>query len=258
MAPPQAQMLPPPGPAADDAGDDSFGFFSDDDAFLACVDMGEGDLGRPIDFEEGAGGSTVSSGDEAPEAAPQPDPKQPDDRYGPMGLGRTGQSVRPAAQQQWGAMNPPPNLPQQQKAYVAAAGVSNVAPRSGPEKPISGGSTAPSRPNDNRAPSTAGSASRLLAIANNSRSGASTSNQNQKPSPQNEITGAASASGSGPTGAPPPARRPSTPSVGGFHFPPGMPVRTSSCAFSLANPGLRRRIRSCKITPNHRPQYCRV
>ncbi|KAJ7855729.1 hypothetical protein B0H14DRAFT_2579198 [Mycena olivaceomarginata] len=46
----QMQPRPVPGPAADadDAGDDSFGFFLDDDAFLACVDVGEGDLGQPI------------------------------------------------------------------------------------------------------------------------------------------------------------------------------------------------------------------
>ncbi|KAJ7796980.1 hypothetical protein B0H14DRAFT_2619425 [Mycena olivaceomarginata] len=46
----QMQPRPVPGPAADadDAGNDSFGFFLDDDAFLACVDVGEGDLGQPI------------------------------------------------------------------------------------------------------------------------------------------------------------------------------------------------------------------
>ncbi|EGO29616.1 hypothetical protein SERLADRAFT_405547 [Serpula lacrymans var. lacrymans S7.9] len=35
--------------------EDSFHFYSDDDAFLAAVDLGEGDLGRPIVFEEGVG-----------------------------------------------------------------------------------------------------------------------------------------------------------------------------------------------------------
>ncbi|KAF9239837.1 hypothetical protein BU15DRAFT_46348 [Melanogaster broomeanus] len=37
-------------------GDESFNLNSEDDAFLAAVDLGEGDLGRPIDFEEGLGG----------------------------------------------------------------------------------------------------------------------------------------------------------------------------------------------------------
>ncbi|KAJ7032047.1 hypothetical protein C8F04DRAFT_1040950, partial [Mycena alexandri] len=51
--PPQAQMqiMQTKPPHAEDEAE-SFGFFSDDDAFLACVDMGEGDLGRPIEYEE--------------------------------------------------------------------------------------------------------------------------------------------------------------------------------------------------------------
>ncbi|KAL4263815.1 RAD52 family protein [Pleurotus pulmonarius] len=40
--------------------DESFGFLSDDDAFLAAVDLGEGDLGRPIDPDEGLGGPALS------------------------------------------------------------------------------------------------------------------------------------------------------------------------------------------------------
>jgi DNA repair and recombination protein RAD52 len=40
----------------------SFSFNSDDDAFFAAVDLGEGELGRPIDFEEGTGGISLSEG----------------------------------------------------------------------------------------------------------------------------------------------------------------------------------------------------
>ncbi|KAF8842441.1 hypothetical protein BDN67DRAFT_965772 [Paxillus ammoniavirescens] len=56
--------VPPQANAADDYqvdlpgvgdGEDSFHINSEDDAFLAAVDLGEGDLGRPIDFEEGLG-----------------------------------------------------------------------------------------------------------------------------------------------------------------------------------------------------------
>ncbi|KAJ7855752.1 hypothetical protein B0H14DRAFT_3645297 [Mycena olivaceomarginata] len=183
----QEQMQPPPvpGPAADadDAGDDSFGFFSDDDAFLACVDMGEGDLGQPIDFEEGA--SSVSVGDEekAVEAArslPQPEAKPVEDRYGPMGLGRTGQ--------EWEHRRP---------------------------KPVFTGETAPSRSNDKSAASVA----RALAIANHCRP--STSNPNQQA--PSEPEGGASTGGASTSALPPQQKRPSTPSVCGFHFPPGMP-----------------------------------
>ncbi|KAJ7665934.1 RAD52 DNA repair protein [Mycena polygramma] len=204
--PPQAQMPPPPVPAAatDDAGDESFGYFSDDDAFLAAVDMGEGDLGQPIDFEEGAGGSTVSSAsdeEKAPEAAPAP--QKPDDRYGPMGLGRA-----PAVQPQ--RVIPP----HQQKAYVSNASGANG--NTAVRKPVSGGSSA------------SGSASRALAIANAQREAAAASNQREAATTSNPPSGAASAPSAGNTAAAsaqaqPPAKRPPTPSVGGFHFPPGMP-----------------------------------
>ncbi|KAG6331988.1 hypothetical protein ID866_7100 [Astraeus odoratus] len=38
---------------------DNYGLNSDDEAFLAAVDLGEGDLGRPIDFDEGLGAVSV-------------------------------------------------------------------------------------------------------------------------------------------------------------------------------------------------------
>ncbi|KAJ7485268.1 hypothetical protein FB451DRAFT_51331 [Mycena latifolia] len=73
---PQVQTKPPPIPAAqdsqEDVADDSFAFISDD-VSLVCVDVGEGDLDQPIDFEEGTGTSAVSSGMEeptVPEVAP--------------------------------------------------------------------------------------------------------------------------------------------------------------------------------------------
>lgn len=66
-----AKPAPPPPPAAveteaevdipDDASE--FLFNSDDDAFLAMVDLGEEGLGGPIDFDEGFGG--VEVGDES-------------------------------------------------------------------------------------------------------------------------------------------------------------------------------------------------
>lgn len=40
-------------------GEENYGLNSEDDAFLAAVDLGDGDLGRPIDFEEGIGGVSV-------------------------------------------------------------------------------------------------------------------------------------------------------------------------------------------------------
>jgi len=45
---PVPERVVPKAEQADDDGEESFKFFSDDDAFLAAVDLGEGDLGRPI------------------------------------------------------------------------------------------------------------------------------------------------------------------------------------------------------------------
>ncbi|KAJ3864520.1 Rad52/22 family double-strand break repair protein-domain-containing protein [Lentinula novae-zelandiae] len=52
-----ANTLHAPGESLDDvgAGDDSFALGSEDDAFFASVDLGNADIGRPIDFEEGSG-----------------------------------------------------------------------------------------------------------------------------------------------------------------------------------------------------------
>ncbi|KAJ6582975.1 RAD52 DNA repair protein [Mycena vulgaris] len=226
QAPPQAQPKPLAPPSAQvlqqDLGDDSFSFFSDDDAFLACVDMGEGDLGQPIDFEEGTGSSVVSTTMEeakAPAFVPQVETNQQQQEEGARsGFGRTGQGTR-----QPGTMNPPPN-PQQQRGYPANAQGANgtATSRGAPPKPISGGSAAPSRPTD--ASSSVASFSRPPTTAANARSGPSTVNANQNQNHKPPSTGQ-TASESGPTPAPPPpaAKRPPTPSVGGFHFPPGMP-----------------------------------
>lgn len=50
----------PPDESFDGIGaeDESFTFGSEDDAFFATVDLGEVDLGRPIDFAEGTGNGT--------------------------------------------------------------------------------------------------------------------------------------------------------------------------------------------------------
>ncbi|KAK7044880.1 hypothetical protein R3P38DRAFT_3389100 [Favolaschia claudopus] len=208
MKPLQGQMLPPPLPAVDDAGDESFGF-SDDDALFACVDLGDGDLGRPIDFEEGtASSSTHSPDEEAPvketprQSVPQPQVQssKPAGSHGPMGLGRTNQGSGPQ-------QNAPPR--QGTSATVAST---SVIPRSGgSNKPPSGG---PSRSNGGGA---AGSAARALAIAAHTRNttpaSSSTTNQNQNP--------AATSDGTAP---PPPQKRPVTPSAGSFNFPQGMPA----------------------------------
>jgi DNA repair and recombination protein RAD52 len=53
---------PPPADEVDlpVADETSYSIDSEDDEFYANVDLGDGDLGRPIDFEEGTGGVSVS------------------------------------------------------------------------------------------------------------------------------------------------------------------------------------------------------
>ncbi|KAJ7786794.1 hypothetical protein B0H14DRAFT_3506433 [Mycena olivaceomarginata] len=176
-------------------GDDSFGFFSDDDAFLACVDMGEGDLGQPIDFEEGA--SSVSVGDEekAVEAARSlPANRKPNRRRIDMGRWQKAYALTPRAplrpsRQEWEHRRPKPVFTERQRPLGRTT----------------------------RAPA---SVARGVAIANQ-LSAPSTSDPNQQA--PSEPEGGASTGGASTSALPPQQKRPSTPSVCGFHFPPGMP-----------------------------------
>ncbi|KAJ7099961.1 RAD52 DNA repair protein [Mycena belliarum] len=209
-----APKIPPTALEDDtDAGDDSFAGLSDDDAFLASVDMGEGDLGQPIDFEEGAGSSTISSAIEAKAPVVAPPALQQ------QALSGAGQGAR-----QQGPMNPPPNPPLQQKAYV---GTTSTMARGGPAAlprlaDASSSTSSSSRPpivaagarSAQGGPSASGSGSSTRSGPSN---GAQYQNQNVKPQASALVSSAS------PSAAPPqPAKRPSTPSVGGFHFPPGM------------------------------------
>ena len=94
---PSAPPMPPPMPARaesadpmddtdlgnrqaiDKDDDDAFPISTQDDAFLATVDLGEGDLGRPIDFDEGVGSVSVMDASmleqEQKPPAPPPQPQ---------------------------------------------------------------------------------------------------------------------------------------------------------------------------------------
>ena len=68
-----------------DDDDDAFPLSTQDDAFFATVDLGEGDFGRPIDFDEGMGGVSMmdasklepelDSAERSPAVLPQPQPQ---------------------------------------------------------------------------------------------------------------------------------------------------------------------------------------
>ncbi|KAG6377568.1 hypothetical protein JVT61DRAFT_15384 [Boletus reticuloceps] len=99
---------------ADDEYEDAFPLSTQDGAFLATVDLGEGDLGRPIDFDEGMGGVSImdaseiepelDSAERSPVVLPQPQPRVRD-RTGSgssagsssSGLAKTNMQAEPAA-----------------------------------------------------------------------------------------------------------------------------------------------------------------
>ncbi|KAJ8508286.1 hypothetical protein ONZ45_g9417 [Pleurotus djamor] len=126
--------------------DESFGM-SDDDAFLAVVDLGEGDLGQPIDFDEGTGAKAGLGDDASHEST------------------GTSQDAMPPPQQV-----PPPQVRFQQPANRAPQTASTTAPEP---------------------------------------SGASASNDHSSNHRPQQLVN-------------PPKPRSVTPSMGGFHFPPGV------------------------------------
>ncbi|OBZ67897.1 DNA repair and recombination protein rhm52 [Grifola frondosa] len=104
-----------------DADDDAFHFNSDDDAFLANVDLGDGDegLGGPIDFEEGSGGVSSSSdvglaNDTGGDSFGHP-PIAPSSRPAPVSTIPQNQQSRSAHAQ---SIHPPPPRPAQVQANV--------------------------------------------------------------------------------------------------------------------------------------------
>jgi DNA repair and recombination protein RAD52 len=158
-------------PGADDT---SYSIDSDDDAFYANVDLGDGDLGRPIHFEEGLGGVSVS--DVSLDAATS---------------GNLGESLK---------------APRGNSVHGRVSDASGRGEAAG-----SGGSRVslanPSRPQAQAGPSTA---SRGLHGVDNV-AGAPVPPQTKRESGSGSCV---------PT--PPPSTRRAAPSMGGFHFPPGM------------------------------------
>lgn len=203
---------PPPPPKAPEAdfeeAEESFNFYSDDDAFLALVDLGEGDLGQPVlpeadigrpiggddgdgdfvrpqDLDEDLGGIGRKEGKEG--NAPLEDP-------GPSGSsssGRLGAGIH--AKPEGSGMGMLSKLLPQQRQYQNQ-----------------------SRPPAQRISTTANNQARPQQAAQQPRMQDRHQPQPQPQSrssnhPQNQQ------SSSGLAG-----KRPGTPSMGGFHFPPGV------------------------------------
>jgi DNA repair and recombination protein RAD52 len=213
--------------------DESFSY-SDDDAFLAQVDLGEGDVGRPIDYEDiSTGASTIvnrgdlSVGSDAVKGCVDTGAR------GSMGPpasvgGKNGQSNTNLQARQ-------PHIQQRQDANsTSSSHNSNPYARVHNQNSSSADSHINSAPNSNPSIShpknlnsssnTAGPTSqqtdlaplpvmrqqqpRLVQpnLASNLSSGQNIQNQNQAPHPNANVA----------------PKKPVTPSMGGFHFPPGM------------------------------------
>ena len=215
--------------------DDSFGFNSDDDAFLALADLGppigndadigrpiEADGDRPIDQEEGL----LKRPDEEEEEASPANPGQnlntkptPASRSDPNTTKSRREHIVAALGGSEGTSNitnntnplPPPK-PATAAPGAAAGMLSKLLPSHGRPNAVASGSTSsamrppppPQNPNTNQHPS--------LAQQNHQRYlNQRAQNQNLNPVQQNKSVAPGDA-----------AKRPPTPSIGGFNFPPGV------------------------------------
>ena len=247
ISPQQQQHKPPQrvtfaSPTRD--ADESFSY-SDDDAFLAQVDLGEGDIGRPLDYGEGTGGisagastvvnrSDLSVGSDSVKGSMGP-PASVGDRNGQSNANL--QPRQPHIQQRQDTNSTSSSHPSNLSARVhnqnsnsssANSHIINSAPNSNPS------TLHPQNPN-NSSSNAAGPASRQTDVTpspvmrqqqprlaqpnltsnlssgqNNPGTGGRTI-QNQNQAPHQNVNAA--------------PKKPVTPSMGGFHFPPGM-VRT--------------------------------
>ncbi|KAG6916747.1 hypothetical protein DXG01_005567 [Tephrocybe rancida] len=213
-------------------GDESYHFGSDDDAFLALVDLGEGDLGQPLlpetdlgrplfDDEQELDGGHSFVGEEA-----QAQSSFPRDRQG------GGQQAAPSAGMLTRLL--PQNQPQQQQNPQRAAnqfssGSNHRLQKQQQQQPSSNNqfnpATKPASRSANEAPRT-----------NQNAPHRSHQNQNQPPA--------------GVTSTP---NRPSTPSMGGFHFPPGVDLRAPFGPEHSSGIGTKRPLESISSSTAARP-----
>jgi DNA repair and recombination protein RAD52 len=232
--------------------DESFSF-SDDDAFLAQVDLGEGDVGRPIDYDEESGGisagaSTSVSRSDLSVGSDSAKDNMDTGARGSMGPpanvgGRNGpsnaNSGQARIQQRQDTNYTSTSNPSSSHARVAnqnltsssanlhanSASVSNPSTSHLYNQNQNSNAAGPApRQTDVAASSVTGQQQHRVAQSNltsnlsfeQSKGGATSSrpiqNQNQAPHPDANMKGNPNV----------PSKKPVTPSMGGFHFPPGM------------------------------------
>lgn len=188
--------------------------YSDDDAFLAAVDLGEIDMGQPIDFEEGtravdAGESTLSAGSSGSSSVV----KGRGSMGPPAGIGTKNEQLNAN-----GVAGQPPQRPQrpvEQKQTNSNSNLNTSTTRNqNSHQNILSNPANTTTPKVNhsgqqdRVQHSNPSSDRSSRADPSSRS----TNSNQNYRPQNTNTNANGAL----------SRKPLTPSMGGFHFPPDM------------------------------------
>ncbi|KAG5637350.1 hypothetical protein H0H81_004861 [Sphagnurus paluster] len=230
---PQPQPKPPPElpqkVQIEDA-DESFNFNSDDDAFLALVDLGEGDLGqpllpetdlgRPIDGDEDYSELNQSSESLAVGDGAHTTPAQVKHNTTATATATTSTTTsNPGSSTRAHGHALPYRVPQQASSSSSAGMLSKLLPQNQQQQQARASSSNQFSVPAHKPPSVAHSTNQFRRNSNQPQASRH-QNQNQKPA---SPTGAV---GSG--NEPAPAKRAPTPSMGGFHFPPGV-VSFSFC-----------------------------
>lgn len=230
LPPPQQPAKPPQPPQRvaspvdiPNDGDESFSF-SDDDAFLAQVDLGEADMGRPIDYEEGTGDvSNLSVSDLSVEHTGA----GREDMGPPPVEAKHGQNMRHLQAQQ----RPSASTSDASTSTSNTANPNQIAPHPHTGNNQSSASTLNTPTNTSVSGSRTGAApipqparqpasnAYGSAPSNQNRAGPGPRpphNQNMNPPRTTVVPASGAGASSGAT------KKPAMSSVGGFNFPPGM------------------------------------
>lgn len=233
QAPPPQQLAAALQPQNIQDPEESFSFNSDDDALFAAVDLGEGDLGRPIDFEEGIGGTALSEGSEVSGEGQQSSTtaveQQPQQR---QRTNNTTASNSVPQQQQSRPMHNQNQTRAPQSNPIRKTGHAPSSISNGPQQQrVSAPGHVPAAQSNqkqmnysiNTATNTVSSTSTTLpyqqrtSVSGHTPASRSYQNQNHNPTSTSDTTNITTSSAANVN-----VKKPSPPSMGGFQFPQGM------------------------------------
>jgi hypothetical protein len=232
-APPPQRTAATPLQQSTEDPEESFSFNSDDDAFFAAVDLGEGDLGMPIDFEEGMGAILSEGSDTSGERQQQYSTVSVEEQRQQQGTSYTTTAPQSIQQRQQSRSIPIPNqggapeTNQFRNSTTHASSSNSNRPQQQPRASAPGHMpTTPSndRPNQLSFPTAINTTSATLQQQQQRTSvpghtPASRSYQNQNYNPAHTTTNNNSTTSSDVNVS---VKKNSPPSIGGFQFPPGV------------------------------------